>query len=1080
MRKIFYSVLAVFTLASCAARPDVAIISTDNDSESAALRETVAAQGFDCTLVGTDADFSGYDIVWYHRSDTGAVTAPEIELGTRLIPFVEAGGKLILTMDAVRLSHAWGIEPNEVETWEHYAEDGGFGRKVGYHANRSHPLFDKMFGGAYVWHGSEDNSNRVLGYTGANMPAAQNTGIIATLWEYIFYHPTEKVIWEQALGKGSILSIGCFLYYTRDNFNRSILDSFTGNVIRYMAGARSAVPARLWTCEPAELVFDSCPSLKAKACPAPTAWDIESDPHALRFTANRNEVTLPSSRSLVVAEEKSGIKEIWTHPFMSLRDYSVIVNLEDGTSVPLTEPSEDVELRFNSLVRTYGAGGATVREILVPSVSSPAVVAHYEWDGSKVRSISVSFSTNLRFMWPYEEDALGSIHCGWSDTRSCYVAGVADSEFVSILGSNLPGRLISQEQVRDLLQARVVLEFDAQGRNACDVVMAAGNEGLRKAVAAYDRAIGDPEDVFDESEEFWEDYLESTVSIETPDELFNEGYRWAMVSAGQFLARTPGLGSGLMAGYSSSLRGWGGGQRVSGRPGYAWYFGRDAEISALAFLSMGDFDAVRQTLDLMSDFQGVNGTIFHELTTSGSDHFDASDATPLYVVLMAEYLKATGDRAYIRKHIGNVYKAMDFCKSTDTDGDHLIEIQHVGHGWLEGGDYFMLGTEYYLSGIWARALQDASMMASLCGDDQRAREFAAEYGVVRAEIENFWNAEKGYYNYAKDENGNYSTSMLALPSVPVWLGVSDPDKAYEMVCKYAGADFSTDWGVRQTNDPRPEENVGAYDECNIWPLFTGTVSSAEYKVGRYNQGFEHIMASLLCYRSASHGRVPEVLRGNSFKSGGITRHQCWSETAVTGPAIYGMVGYSCNALEKSATLAPHFPADWDEVEVGNLRCGRTSIDMDFEKKSGICTYSLESSAPVEMEFAPAFPPASRIESVTVNGKTVEFEVDQQKEYTVLRTSFRLSGEAEVRVKIQEGASALPLYFLNEDNAPSSGIRVLSQRVEAGDLMIELQGRKDSEFDLPVYSNGRKSTVRVCFDTDECRTVRIRNNNITTE
>jgi hypothetical protein len=62
---------------------------------------------------------------------------------------------------------------------------------------------------------------------------------------------------------------------------------------------------------------------------------------------------------------------------------------------------------------------------------------------------------------------------------------------------------------------------------------------------------------------------------------------------------------------------------------------------------------------------------------------------------------------------------MDYCYSTDTDGDGLIEISNVGHGWLEGGELFGSKTEFYLCGIWAQALRDASYISGLCGNTRK-------------------------------------------------------------------------------------------------------------------------------------------------------------------------------------------------------------------------------------------------------------------------------------------------------------------------------------------------------------------------
>ena len=133
---------------------------------------------------------------------------------------------------------------------------------------------------------------------------------------------------------------------------------------------------------------------------------------------------------------------------------------------------------------------------------------------------------------------------------------------------------------------------------------------------------------------------------------------------------------------------------------------------------------VRHQLELYQALQDRSGKIFHELMTSGVVHFDACDATPMYVMLAAHYLRASGDTAFIRTSWPHLTKAMDFLFSTDTDGDGLIENTDVGHGWVEpGGDLFGTHSEYYLSVLWARALEDAATMAALharCGAQQRS------------------------------------------------------------------------------------------------------------------------------------------------------------------------------------------------------------------------------------------------------------------------------------------------------------------------------------------------------------------------
>ena len=944
--RIILFLWAVTLISACSHPVRIGLIGPE-----AGLRNVLEEKGFRCEEITPDAPLDAYDLVWWHRPDTSALTPLEMSAGPAFIRYMEQGGQVVLSMDAVRLGNAWGLEPNPVEASSWDAEDDGFGRKMGYHAFRSHPLFDGMHGGAYVWHGHEDNRCRVLGYSGANAPQREGTRIAATLWELIYYHPDRKVIWVQPVGKGRLLSIGAFLYYDRPNYNQKILSRFTANVVNWLTGGPCESPERYWQYDPA-VVETGSPLPEADHIGPRVAEVSRWDPAAeggdsLSFAPAAQEIVVPSRRCMTVCDERGGIKEIWTHPLMSLKDLNVSV-AAGGSLFPLREAS-GVTLRANSICRSYSAGDIRVSEVITADPADPVVVAHYQWDGA-VDSLVVEFSSNMRFMWPYDAGALGSIRGGWSSESGLYAMTTGDGEFVSLIGAVIPGKLLAESAAGDRLQLQVSFSLDASGKQACDLVMAAGSEGVEMALEAYRKAIQAPQEVYSRSARHWQRYLEEAVHIETPDSAFNEGYRWATVSAGGFLAETPGIGSALMAGYASSLRGWGGGHRVSGRPGYAWYFGRDSELAGFAYLGMGDFAAVKATLEVLSDFQGEDGPIFHELTTSGSDHFDASDATPLYVILMADYLRATGDERFVRAHMPNVYKAMGFCFSTDTDGDHFIEIRHVGHGWLEGGDYFADNTEFYLSGIWARALADGAWLAGLDGRADLARAWAEESDTVKAALDRFWNPA-GYYNYGMYEDGSFTSSLLALASVPVWLGVTDPEKALSTVQGYYEPHFTQPWGVRQSGDPRDEDHVGAYDESNIWPLFTGSVALAEYTLGLKEAAFYHLMGNLLCYSGSTHGRVPEVLRGNAYRSGGITAYQCWSETGVTGPAIRGMLGWTCNALEGTCTLAPQLPDDWDHLRVRGLRMGSDTIGFDMKKDGETVSFTFTATgAPKDLTF----------------------------------------------------------------------------------------------------------------------------------
>ena len=952
------------------------------------------------------------DAVWYHRPDSSAVSNYETKAGRMLYEYVSKGGALILSMDAVKLLNCWGIEPREIETLHYRAIDEGFGRKIGFHSYRGHPIFDRLYGGAYPWHGKVDNVCRMNGFTGNNLPLASGSKVIACEWEYIYNHPDIKLIWETPLGLGKILAIGGCLYYNSQNFHKQILDAFTLNCLNYMLGGPTVSSITYWDYSPVDVEKDSTQDSLKVSMIKPGDFNFYGTGDRLSHNAGSNYFDLATKRTMIVGNEAGGIEEIWTHPFMSLRDYQVRIDVNgDGHLISLSNLKPEFEIHPHAVMRHYDINGLRITEIISSTIDSPLTVIHYQWQNGKPNRIIVDFKSNLRYMWPYDDVSLGSIIYRWSSGLNAFIVENASREFISLVGSDVPGKVLKAGQydgfsysdgtiegiLTDKLQASCSIEYDTHSEKGLDIILCADNTGGEKNVfEQYSSALRDPSDASWQSAEYYKKYLNNTTSIITPDSSINEALRWALISSAQFIVSTPSIGTSLMAGYSSSRRGWGGGQKISGRPGYAWYFGRDAVWSGFAFDDYGDFETVRNILSTMISHQEIDGKIYHELTTSGFVHFDASDATPLFVTLMAHYLRASGNIQYIKSNIESVRKAMDYCYSTDTDGDGLIEISNVGHGWLEGGELFGSKTEFYLCGIWAQALKDAAYLSHICGDEESAIKYSIDASKVSSCLESFWN-EKGYYNYGKRANGSYTDPLLVLTAVPIYFGTVDNERSRLTANYYSSPAMSTDWGVRTIPDTSKIGEEGAYGPRNVWPLFTGWAALAEYKTGLFNQGFSHICNNLKNYKGFALGRIPEVINGDAYRNNGITLHQCWSETMAIMPLFEGMLGFVPDAVSNSMQLSPHIPETWNFIEANRLRCGEVSIGFRMDRHDGIITYSFTSDAPIIINFTPSFPEGTILKKVSVNGKPTNYRSYSNHDNVEMALSIGVNGKCKIEV-----------------------------------------------------------------------------------
>lgn len=1078
MKRLYCPALVLlFLVISCNPPIEMGVVRFNDDSIAAGeLESVVSPENVCCSFLDMSSlpDLGRFDIIWYDRPDSSSITEAEDSLGRVFCDYVAKGGKLVLSNDAVRLLNVWGIEDTPICVFNYDAVDEGFGRKAGFRGFRTHPVFDGMNGGAYVWHGHEDNTCRILGFPEGRTPSADGAKVIATFWEYIFYHPEQKVVWETPLGEGSILAIGGLLNYGKPNYNKALLDRFTNNCVKYLCGTlKTDQVARCWEYPDSVSVFKEHCNHKKIRFRHPEKWVVGDDPHSLKWEATANEFNIASPETAVICQEKGGIVEIWTHPFMSARDFKVFAK-KGGRLIPLCGEGIPVELRSNSIIRSYVADGSCIEETITASTASAAVIAHYEWEDPSIEGLLIEFKSNLRYMWPYAEDALGSIRYGWDEGLNAFIASDCSREFVSIVGSDVPAELLasgrysgfeySQPEISgvptDLLQVCACVSLDAAEAGCCNVIFAAGTED--DAVKDYSEAVSDPFGVFESNRKFHDDYMSSHTSVISPDPVFNEGYYWALLSSEQFRVSVPGMGPGLFAGYSSSRRGWGGGQRVSGRPGYAWFFGRDSEWSSLAFLDWGDSETVKNVLEMLIRYQRIDGKIYHEASSSGSVHYDSADGTPFFVVLMGRYLKATGDVKFIKENIGAVHKALSFCKSTDTNGDLLLENVNVGHGWLEGGDFYGSITELVIATLYCRALFDASEMCGIIGETACSEEYGELAGRIRDIINNeFWNPSLGYYSFGKNPDGTFKEELLSLVSSCVYFGDTEYEKSRATMKRFETLNMRRDWGVKSIADTCSYKlsYSAAYTEDNIWPLFTGTCSLSEYEYGLYDRGFEHIMQNMLEYAGDCHGRIPEVLSGYTHKSCGITRNQCWSETMTVQSVIEGMLGFCPDAMTSSLTLAPRIPLMWNTLTVSGLKVGNASVDMEMQKSSGVVTYALHSSKALSVRMKPSFGIGTTVRYVKVDGKEVAFDTVEDEEYSTISLAFRIRKDSTVEIGLDERVAPVPHYHASSlGENPHEAIIMHQELTSDGALSLVLQGHAGKSDSFTIYAPNGISTT----------------------
>lgn len=1018
-------------------------------------------------------------VVIYHRSDSAEITAQEINLKKILLPYLKNGGSLLLSMDGVKLMNKWNIEPEQLQIEYQDATDGGYGRAVGFHGFREHPIYDGLFGGAYIWKATVDNFARTIGFSNAKVPLAKGSKVLGINWAYIHYYENRKLVWETPISKGKILCIGGYTYFSKPNINSSVRDIFINNCIDYLSGKKSVTEQKYWqydTTRTKQVHFGSL-NITTKSEPKwnPIASPIEHS----RIGAKDNYWNVSGQQLLAMGREMGGIDEVWIHPLMALRDLAVGVQYKDSKDIIwLNDLVPIVTKRPESFERRYTLNDGTIlREYIVASLTDPLLVVRYDWNNKNVERIFVSYTSNLRLMWPYSLESTGTLL--YSQSKNGNVTSVFDKakelNMVAVFDRSpltfksgecdFKDRNIEKFNTVRANHKQVSFLYEFSGAdNNLNLYLSGGEMGLTQSANLVRQNMGSVERLNEKGNRYFNSFDKNLLSIKSNDSLFNEAYRWALISTDKFYCYTPSIGYSLMSGYFTTARGWNGGQEVSGRPGYAWYFGRDTEFSSMALSSIGDYKKVREILITFGKFQAPEGKIYHELTTSGSVHYDAADATPLYVALAGYYLKRSGDIEFVRKEWNKISKAMDFCYSTDSDGDLLIENTNVGHGWQEGGQLYGAHTEVYLASCWAAALREAAFMANILGRTEQEKRYKSDLDIVVQKINGgFWNKKLGFFNHGLMKDGSYQEEKCVLGGTPLLFGLAEQRKAIETAENFSSKYYSTDWGVRMVGYNSPFYAIGGYNYGNIWPFFTGIASLEEFKAGLYMQGFRHVLGNIKNYIYWDYGNLPEVIAGDALQFSGICTHQQWSSAMSVLSLTDGMLGIQADAFNNSLSLTPGFPVDWNFADIKNIHIGKKVIHLHYKRVDDSYHYSLASMAmdKIKVNFSAVLPLATQVTSVSVNGKHIDFKVSNMvQNVKVELPDMILNGKDDIEIQTKGGVGVFHNLHYIKPYEKDIHLKIEKERFDTQSQIYQLTlaGLPGRSYDIEVFERSKVKKI----------------------
>jgi len=946
---IIFSLFLLFS--ACPNRSKIILLVFDRNSREAQLAAEQIQPGAMVQISNSffENELDQHPQVWIHLPEKTEwdQLADQIDFSP-LVDWYHHGGKLILSGFACHIPARIGIESVAPEARSVEIDVSDLGTRYGFQGWRDHPVFAGLWGGVHILHTDSAFTDWRIAYFDSLWP--QQGQVIGIEKQHFFYQHQTKSLWEYNHPDcGKIMCIGGFLHFDKENLQSAHARKLLQNIISYQQGEMFGIHPTWW------FAHDNQPRPFTPApfevTPTPVRPDqLQASTLAIGRTPGQDAYCeAAGKRILIMGKEKGGIDETWVHPFRAFKNFRLGIIRPDGIAW-LDELPDAFVNRPEAFRRSYSLPDGKIEETVFADRDQPAGYVCLQNFGEQSLEIVVQSLFDLRLMWPYEQHVLGPVFYGSEPTTRTVQIRDSSASFYCIMGADrspkqdLVGPFDHLEFGNGALNAPKSPEnqvlfgaiYELPPQQTTRIIFSASNQGRDEAVAAFRNLAEHGSERYNVVVDYYRQLLQEKTVIHSPDTIFNQSYLWKLVAIDRFFVETPPFGTAMLAGMGTTARGWGGGHRISGRPGYAWYFGRDAVWSCFAVNNYGDFESVKQQLHFFAKFQDLAGKIFHELSTSGGLHFDAADATPLYLNLAAHYLRASGDLQTIRELWPSLMRAMDYLYSTDTDGDGLIENTRVGHGWIEGGKLYGAHTTCYLAGLWCQTLRDAAYLGQAIGQTGRNRQFLTDAARVHQKLNtDFYLDSLDYYSLGLWPGGTYHTEKTSMPNVPMIFGLLDSAQTATMLDEWGSDKFSTDWGVRIVSRESPLFNQRGYHYGSIWPLFTGWTALAEYRYGRPERAFQHVVSTMNIFDDWGLGYTEEVLHGEIYQPSGVCSHQCWSETNVIHPLITGMLGFEPDALQKTVTLFPQFPAEWPTFRVTNLRVGNSVFNLEMTKSDRI-------------------------------------------------------------------------------------------------------------------------------------------------
>jgi glycogen debranching enzyme len=406
---------------------------------------------------------------------------------------------------------------------------------------------------------------------------------------------------------------------------------------------------------------------------------------------------------------------------------------------------------------------------------------------------------------------------------------------------------------------------------------------------------------------------------------------------------------------------------AGGLPWFMTVFGRDSLITAYQAMPFHQ-ELAQATLEALAEMQATEwdnwrdaepGKIPHELrrgTLAETGHiphtpyYGAHDTTPLWLIVLDEYERWSGDATFLRKMESHLRAALAWLEGpADLDGDGYIEYRKRSssdkaldnHCWRDSHDSMRfadgrqaeppIATAEHQGLAYEARLRTARLLREIFHDEEEAGRLETQATALKRRFnKDFWSTKRRHYVLALDGEKQQVDSMTSDVGHLLWSGIVDEKRAGAMVRRLMQEDMFSGWGIRSMSANEGGYNPLAYHCGTVWPHDTAIVAEGMRRYGYRDEAAE-VCKSLFDVAEAFSNQLPEVFAGFPRDDSGVPveypealKPQAW---AAGAPLLVLRTILGLDPVDGNLRSRPELPKNLTKVGLSKVGFRGRYIDM---------------------------------------------------------------------------------------------------------------------------------------------------------